>query len=191
MGVDFVCGELSTGCSYTSWYNFRCSIIQSTYEYIEDQYAKDKELYGHLTENDEHWIGEGSLYYSYVSDLLKYKETLLNANLSSNYLMSDKVAKFNQLCRNYYYLNALNHFGLGGLFALCNQSDTEGYYTPGNSLDICMLLDRIKPFIKETTGTYDFVFTEEKSLDETRIIANPMYDVFEHSYKTLTNVKIC
>lgn len=59
--------------------------------------------------------------------------------------------------------------------------------TPGNSLDICMLLDRIKPFIKVTNGTYDFVFTEEKSLDEKSIIANPMYDVFEHSYKILTN----
>lgn len=35
-----------------------------------------------------------------------------------------------------------------------------------------------------------FLLSEEKSLDEISIIANPLYDVFKHSYKTLNNIII-
>ena len=81
-------------------------------------------------------------------------------------------------------MNALNNFDMGGLFALCNQSDCEGYYTPGNSLDICSLFDKIEPFVKNYKCYY-CIYTKEGRL------FNTLYKVFEHSYKTLCKVSIC
>jgi len=53
------------------------------------------------------------------------------------------------------FINSLNYFGLGGLYALCNQSDCEGFYTPGNSLDIYRLLVKIKPRVEKYEDFYD------------------------------------
>ena len=80
-------------------------------------------------------------------------------------------------------MNALNNFDMGGLFALCNQSDCEGYYTPGNSLDICSLFDKIEPFVKKY-DCYNCIYTKEERL------FNTVYEVFEHSYKTMKKVTI-
>ena len=77
----------------------------------------------------------------------------------------------------------MNYFELGGLFALCNQTDCEGYYTPGNSLDICSLFDRIEPFVKKNDD-YNCIYNKEGRL------YNRLYDVFEYSYKTLKRVTI-
>lgn len=44
-------------------------------------------------------------------------------------------------------MNALNKFDIGGLFVLCNQDDSDRYYTHGNSLDVCCLFDRIGLFV--------------------------------------------
>ena len=85
---------------------------------------------------------------------------------------------------NLKYINALNRFHIGGLFALCNQSDCEGYYTPGYSLDICSLLDRIEPFVKKY-DCYNCIYTKEGRT------YNRIYDVFEESYKTMKKVSIC
>ena len=82
-------------------------------------------------------------------------------------------------------MNALNHFDIGGLFALCNQSDCEGYYTPGNSLDICSLFDKIKPFVKKYS-VYDDIYENARNFHNKSV-----YEVFEHSYKTLNKVIIC
>ena len=42
-------------------------------------------------------------------------------------------------------INILRNLGLNGLHVLCMQFDCEGYYTPGNSMDICILFDIIYP----------------------------------------------
>ena len=178
MGVDFNCGDFSRACSNSTWYDFRCDAIQATYDYIEDKYKKDKELFGHLTEDEEGWIGEGSNYHSYISIFLEYKKI---CTVRSNSIIIDHVNEFVHVCYNYHYMNALNFFGVGGLFSLCNQSDCEGYYTPGNSLDICSLLDKIKPFFTKY-NTYRLAYAEDYET---------VYEVFDHSYKTLHNVTIC
>ena len=96
----------------------------------------------------------------------------------------DAVTLLVQRCHNLKYMNALNRFDVGGLFALCNQSDCEGYYTPGNSLDICSLFDIIEPFLKKYS-CYNCIYTKEGRT------YNRIYDVFEESYKTMKKVSIC
>lgn len=174
MGVDFQCGEASFGCSYKNWNEIRRTIILASLDYIEDKFLKDNELYKNIKEGDENWIGEGSKYYSYMKDINNLKNVFV--------LKTEQPLNiFIKTCYNLSCLNALNYFELGGLFALCNQTDCEGYYTPGNSLDICYLFDRIEPFVKKYDD-YNNIYNKEYD--------NRLYDVFEYSYKTLTRVTI-
>ena len=189
MGVDFYCEDITFGCSYGYWGEIRKEIILATIDYIQDKYEKDKELYGNLNEEDENWIGEGSRYYYYMEDLMEAKKILLEKKPSKNVFgieMDNTLNVFIILFRNLKYMNALNRFDIGGLFALCNQSDCEGYYTPGNSLDICSLFDRIEPFVKNYS-CYDSIFPKR----EEGTNYNRVYDVFEESYKTMKKVSIC
>jgi hypothetical protein len=187
MGIDICCGDKSFCCSYSTWGEARIAIIKATIEYVQDKFDKDKELYKDLPEGDENWIGEGSEYYCYMTDLREAEDILLSQTPIKTVFglpFDNTVNNFIKLCNNLKYMNALNYFELGGLYALCNQSDCEGYYTPGNSLDICALFDRIEPFVKKYM-CYDFIYTEEGRA------FNTVYAVFEHSYKTLKKVTIC
>jgi len=170
MGVDFYCGDIKFGCSYGQWGDIRKEIILATIDYIQDKYEKDKELYGNLSE-----------------DLMEMKSFLLVQKSSKNVFgieMDNTLHNFIVLCNNFQFINCLNRFDIGGLFALCNQSDCEGYYTPGNSLDICSLFDRIEPFVKKYS-CYDCIYNKEGRM------FNRIYDVFEESYKTMKKLSIC
>ena len=188
MGVQFNCEDSSFGCSYSGWHQIRVEIIKATIDYIQDKYTNDKELYGSFSEEDEKYIGEGSSYQFYMKHLLDSKNILFEQNTNVNRFgieIVDRVNIFNNLCRDFDFMNALNHFDIGGLFALCNQSDCEGYYTPGNSLDICSLFDKIKPFVKKYS-VYDDIYENARNFHNKSV-----YEVFEHSYKTLNKVIIC
>jgi hypothetical protein len=89
------------------------------------------------------------------------------------------------LCNDINLLNALNKFHLGGLFALCNQSDCNGHYTPGNSLDICILLDIIEPNLK-SYESYDCIYQE----NQFNQFYNYLYKVFEHSHTNKCIIRI-
>ena len=44
------------------------------------------------------------------------------------------------------FIDTLVFFNISGLYAFCNKSDCEGYYSVGNSYDICQLFKLIKNF---------------------------------------------
>jgi hypothetical protein len=186
MGVDFYCGDKTFGCSYGGWNELRKTVIKSTFDYIQDKFQKDFELYNSINdEEDEYFIGEGSIYNCYKK-YINTLQKLITDTVGPKILgisRDDKIGVFIRTCQNLNILNALNYFELGGLFALCNQSDCEGYYTPGNSLDICSLFDTIQPFVKKY-DCYDCIYTEEGRL------FNRLYDVFEYSHKTLKKISI-
>ena len=191
MGIMLYSGDTSFECSYDSWYQIRNAIIKATMDYIQSTYEKDIELYSHLTKEDEKWIGIGSLYNYYVIKLLELRR-VLEKQQDKKKELDDTIGVFNRMFIQAYsnmdvinLLNALNFFDIGGLYALCNQSDCEGYYTPGNSLDICALLDRIEPFLKRNNfDLYEGIYIQEGRT------SNRLYDIFEHSYRMLCKVNI-
>ncbi len=73
---------------------------------------------------------------------------------------------------------SLPFLGLQGLYSVTNKSDCEGAYSPGESMDICALLRKIKPFLIEKRG-----FLNEPWFED-------IYDVFEESWTTQKNVFI-
>jgi hypothetical protein len=158
MGIELACGEKSFNCSYSYWNTIRTDILKATFDYIDGLFKDETILEEDINE---------------ANDLLKLKKMVFGGDRC---LMDPLIV----LCRDIEFLNAFNKFNLGGVFALCNQSDCSGYYTPGNSLDICILLDTIKPYLKKYE-TYDSVCEEEEDV----------YSVFENSYLRKRNVIIC
>ncbi len=73
----------------------------------------------------------------------------------------------------------LPFLGLQGLFSLTDKADNEGAYSPGESLDICTLLEKVKPFCKSE----DFKNFPDEWYDE-------VYEIFKESYTTRQYVHI-
>jgi hypothetical protein len=95
--------------------------------------------------------------------------------------IDNTITIFTRLCHNLNIMNAFNYFEIGGLIALCRQNDCDGYYTPGNSLDICILFDIIKDTVMmHNIFIYDCIY----------IAKNNLYDLFQESYTTVNKVII-
>lgn len=186
MGIDLICDNTNFCCSYTYWGKIRTEIIKATFDYIKDKYNKDKELYGNLAKEDDNWIGDGSEYHYYMNNLLNLTNNVLEKYTTKidSFSIINFIEVFNQMSFSLDIINALNYFDIGGLFALCHQSDNEGYYMPGNSLDICSLFDRIEPFVKKYESYSSIYIQEDSNISR-------LYNVFEHSHKTFQKVTIC
>lgn len=143
-------------------------------DYLIDKYETDKNLYGKLNNDHENWIGEGSNYHFYMEKILYLKMIVLSQKPMKTIFgvgTYNIINLFIDWCHNITSINALNKFDISGLYALCNQSDCEGFYSPGNAMDICCLFDKIEPFVKKY-NCYSCIYNNE----------NRLYDVFKHSY---------
>jgi hypothetical protein len=187
MGVEFHCLETEFGCSYGSWNKIRTSIIKSTFEYIQNKFENDKELHKDVDDKeDEDYIGEGSSYYLYMTLIQKFIDISITKQSFQSIFdveIDNIINKLLIYCHKLQFIDALNYFDIGGVFALCNKNDFQGYYTPGNSLDICSLLDKIKPFTKPYE-IYDCIYIEESR--DTACI----YNLFKESVVSLTKISI-
>jgi hypothetical protein len=129
MGIDLYCGDETFGCSYGSWNNVRNALIEATFEYLEVHFA--------VTDYEE-----GTHEYGSMIALKQYIKKILNSNkneeLIENFIVYSRLLEF---------VDLLIQFSVGGLYALCNKSDCEGFYSVGNSYDICELLKLVKPFL--------------------------------------------
>ncbi len=150
MGIDLYCGNVTYGCSYGGWNALRSFVINSTFKYIQDKFLKDLELYGDLSDKDENYIGEGSSYNYYKTDIVKLIESMNKAKTRNVYgFESDATLNnFINIINDLKCIDALIYFDIGGLYSFCYKNDCEGYYSVGNSVDICQLFELIEPIIK-------------------------------------------
>jgi hypothetical protein len=188
MGIDVGCVDYSFSSSYGYWNTIRETIIKATFDYIADKFQKDDELYKNITEeDDEHYIGEGSNYFSYKNTINNFINSLSKRGVITNVLCTDNnlVVKFLNLNTNLSYIDALIYFNIGGLYALCNKNDCEGFYSVGNSTDIVLLFDLIEPFLKNYDDCYECIYVAEGRF------SNRLYDVFKESIDKKQKVIIC
>ena len=179
MGVDFNCGDTTYGCSYGNWNELRKLVMKSTFDYIQNKFQKDFELYNSITdEEDEHYIGEGTTYNCYKKDMLKIIELIQSASKKPNIFgLDNTINDFITITSNLSYVDVLIYFDIGGLNSLCNKSDWGGFYSVGNSVDICQLFDLIEPFIKSNNeDTHKAIY-----IPESRFYGNCLYDLFKES----------
>ena len=88
----------------------------------------------------------------YLEDIGDNSYTIFNEFLRIIYSLNDlciNSSDFTNLTNiGFKTPRELIYFDIGGLYSLCNKSDCEGFYSVGNSIDICKLFDLIEPFIK-------------------------------------------
>ena len=181
MGVDLNCGDITFGCSYGGWNELRRNVIKATFDFIQDRFQREEQLYKNITdEEDEDYIGDGSIYYCCKKDIIQIINLMNAQNASKNVFglnIDNTINTFINLCKNLSFVDALIYFDIGGLYSLCNKSDCEGYYSVGNSVDICQLFDLIEPFIeKNSKDTYSAIYKQED-----RMFGNRVYDLFKES----------
>jgi hypothetical protein len=178
MGVDFYCGDFTFGCSYGGWNELRKLVIKSTFDYIQDKFQKDFELYNSITdEEDDNYIGDGSAYNCYKKAIIKIIETMQTSCEKNVFGLDNTINNFIVITKNLTYVDALIYFDIGGLYSLCNKCDCDGFYSVGNSIDICQLFDLIKSFIKiNNEGTYSSIYNTES-----RYYGQCLYELFKES----------
>jgi hypothetical protein len=188
MGVDFYCGDVTFGSSYGGWNQLRITVIQATFDYIQDKFQKDFEVYNSIDdEEDEHYIGDGSLYHCYKKDMIKIIESLKTSCETNVFGLDNSVSNFIVITRNLGYIDALIYFDIGGLYSLCNKGDCDGFYSVGNSIDVCQLFDLIEPFIKKINENWHFAIYKIEGTP----MDNRLYDLFKESVTKNKKISIC
>jgi hypothetical protein len=125
MGIWIYCDKKEYSCSYGSWDKFRMATINATIKYIKS--------YISLTEITEY----NQIYYT--NKLLEFIDKIESEpNLDNDIFL--------EYCKQLLFIDTLVFFNISGLYAFCNKSDCEGYYSVGNSYDICQLFKLINNF---------------------------------------------
>jgi hypothetical protein len=177
MGIDLNSGTYYFRTSYSYWNKLRNVVIESTLKYIQHIISKNTE---NTNPDYQNLLVDIKFFLKKVDEIIyNYNKNYHQEAILLNVIIS--LIKSNLFC-----LDTLIRLDVGGLFSLCYKPDNQGFYSPGNSLDICMLFDTIEPFVKEVDGyTYNAIYKNDNIKD------NPgLYIVFEHSWKNLVNVII-
>jgi hypothetical protein len=176
MGIDLYCGDKTFGCSYGSWHNIRIELIKATFEYLEVHFA--------VTEYEEGTHEHGSMI-----ALKQYIEKIQNGSIVKESIFSRKESNLLELFTTYSslleFVDLLIQFGVGGIYSLCNKSDCEGFYSVGNSYDICELLKLVKPFLLKNKEDLD---AEENCLYNG---IDNVTNIFKESVEHNEIVRIC
>ena len=130
MGIQILCNNESYSCGYTSWSVFREEVANASIRYLQS-------IYEQMLQRTEEANEEQNAEQTCLEKIFEY----LHANNCGT--LEDFFRFFNDMK----FQNAFIYFELGGVYALLNKSDDDGYYTVGNSLDIVDTMELIEPHI--------------------------------------------
>ena len=162
MGVEFTCDEKSFGRSYGGWHYIRCTLIESTFAYLDKRFAEILSKFANEKEHDwetNHIQSAAKTLQKYINEIReaanskkqKSSEGIFGIMREHNHILDCFI---NKIWENY-FIDLLIEFGVGGIYALCNKSDCEGFYSVGNAYDIHELLITIRPFLLKDTEDLD------------------------------------
>jgi len=194
MGIDITCGEKSFSCGYGHWNEIRTATIIATANYLK--YIK---TLNQFEERTYPYVSQ-EIINEFMSQLLSYgkdpeqkqeqvtekkqeqkQEEVTEQNPEQNPEQEiNLIGLFLGNC-TLDLIDILIFFDVGGLFSFCNKSDCEGYYSVGNSYDICELFNIIKPFINNTDLPDNYLYNTITQVEE----------VFQESVKIKQKVLIC
>jgi len=184
MGIDLDCGKNSFGCSYSGWNELRSIVVEATMKYLKRIVNKGD------TEND---VDYSYRYYETIRNLLNeiknQNKTLYRTNSQeqeqeNSFFVESKILQtfISIVGSNLSYIDALISFDVGGLFTFCYKSDCEGFYSSGNSMDICRLFNTIELFVKELDAeTHTAIYDKQNGVFSDGY--EGLYKVFENSWK--------
>jgi len=157
MGIDLECCDKSLSFSYHYWNNIRLSIAKSFTKYLH-------EVVSTFIGNGE----EGYEKYHFRPLHVDYDLTALFAEIPEDITVNDFLSR---ILYNYQTHDALICIGLSGIYYLLNKSDSDGFYSPGNCMDIVGLFKNIKEYIdteavplEELTELFTYGFETRKGI---------------------------
>lgn len=130
MGIDILCNGESYSCGYASWSVFREEIANASIRYLKKIYD---DMLNRTVESTAEQLDEQTS----IEKILEYVDSM---NCSA-------IEDFAYFFKDIDFQNTFIYFELGGVYALLNKSDGDGYYTVGNSLDIVDTMELIEPYI--------------------------------------------
>jgi uncharacterized protein YeeX (DUF496 family) len=137
MGISLECNDIEFDCSYTIWNRIRLSIAKSFTKYLHEEVTK--------------FIGYEDNKYMFRPLDAGYDMS----NLFEDYPESVTIDDYLERMKDYSIRNALICIGISGIYTLLEKSDCDGFYSPGNSLDIVGLLKNIEEYIDKDLVPYD------------------------------------
>lgn len=149
MGILLLLDTAQFSCEYGYWNNIRMEIVYASLLYLENRlilYETNMVLIDNKTKLK--YYSELSLKdINAIKNILRHKTGMVDAFC------------FNDIVNNYGndMINDFIRFDIGGLWSLMSKSDDIGYYSPGNSLDIIILLKRLEMYITEPVLQKDIV----------------------------------
>lgn len=161
MGIDLCCENYKFSCSYETWKKIRLSILNATFNYLTHKF------------NNKLTILNNDNYTFYMTKI----KTVIESNKSYQ-------KTYGNLCVNH-FISSLEetesfiYFNVFGIYVLLNKSDCDGFYSPGNALDICYLLNLIKHYMINT-DKYNTVYVNH----------NCVYNLFNESREKSKNIII-
>jgi len=176
MGIDLVCNDKSFGCSYSNWSRLRNAFVRATFAYLEDLFARE-------TYDEETREFDGKIRLLECIQIVRDRAVSISGSIHTDVLgyslgelLHDECyleSLLTTLRRDKWLGEQLILFGVGGIVALCNKYDeaysvSNGFFSVGNSTDICELFQKVSPFIQENKCS------EEVDLQD-------LFDVFEES----------
>jgi hypothetical protein len=151
-----MCNDAEYSCGYSRWNTIREEIANAAVRYLQTIY---EEL---LQSNDE----ENAYTRTELEKLMEYVDTNNCCTITDfGYLFIDKD-----------FVNLFIRFDLGGVYALLNKSDDDGYYSVGNAVDIVKTFELVETHIV---------------LDDVKSSVPDIKKVFEESVRLGKMIRIC
>jgi hypothetical protein len=155
MGILLVCNDVRYSCGYTRWDGIREELANASVRYLRSVYDGIFEL------NDE----QNAYIQTELEKLFEY--------ISTNNVCT--TTDFGYFFINKEFVNTFIYFHLGGIYALLNKSDYDGYYSVGNSVDIVKTLEFIENYIE--IDDVKFAFYDIRKVFEESVQSGQMVDI--------------
>lgn len=165
MSIQLLCENQSLQYSLSYWNEIREHLCRATnlyilnyFKHLDDEIQPTRETPDSDDETsspDSEEQTNISLYHKSINptilreNIQSFLRDIHFAQMQDNPTISNVDLLIELLKLYTYYLDLLTILGLTGIFALVNKSDTEGYYSVGNSLDIFYTIQHVFPFIED------------------------------------------
>jgi len=146
MSIHLICGDYCFTSSISFWNKIREKLAIATFDYMVEYRNNLYNEPDHEQDAYNNSVNKIKLTNSLNECIHDIKFSLFHTNPQA--LPTADSIHIALLKMYTYYLDVLTVLGIAGIFAITNKSDSEGYYSVGNSADIVQMMKIAVPCIE-------------------------------------------